>query len=266
MSATALYPPQPRLTWANIRAWAGLVAVLSVRNFRVRYLRMRLGPLWAILQPLAQAVVLTIVFVKIFHVSIPHYPVYVLSGVMTWQCFQQSTVAAAMAAVDNSQLLKKVPVPVTVFPLAAVGGQLIAFGLQSTVLILAALVNGHVTWAVLLLPLAVVLVAATAIGLGLLVGAFVPGMRELKILLETGLLLAFYATPVLYDPRIIPHSLKPLLYANPMAGVLEIFRAALLGRPTDGPLLLLSLLTLIPLVAAGLAVYHRRSGDFGDLL
>jgi ABC-type polysaccharide/polyol phosphate export permease len=227
---------------------------------------MRFGAAWVVIQPLAQALVLSFVFLKVFKVSVPHYLVYVISGVMAWQCFQQSVLLAATAALDNAPLLKKVAVPATVFPLAAVGAQLIAFSLQCVVILGVSIVDSTLTLHVFLLPVAVLLQTAIAIGIGLAVGSFLPAMRELRVLLETALLMLFYATPVLYDPDRLHGAIRQLLLLNPMAGVMELHRSAWLGRPIDGQATLIACLAAIPLMLVGGALYHRRSGDFADLL
>lgn len=263
---TDLRPPQARLTWSNVRAWTGLVGILGVRSFRIRFLRMRLGVLWAVAQPLLQALVLAFVFVKVFRVDVPHYVVYVLSGVVAWQCFQQCTLQASLAAVDNAPLLKKVPVPTVVFPTAAVVGQLIAFALQSAVLVGAAGLSGTLTWRLVLLPVALLLQTLLALGVGLAVGAFLPAVRDLRVLLETGLLMVFYATPVVYDPSRLSEGLRQLLAVNPMAGVMELHRAALLARPVDSSAVLITVASVVPLLALGAVLYHRRSQTFSDLL
>jgi ABC-type polysaccharide/polyol phosphate export permease len=252
---------------AEFRRWSGLVGVLAVKNFRQRYLRSRLGVLWAILQPTGQAIVLSIVFVKVFRIhGVPHYPLYVLTGMMTWQLFASSTLSATSSAVDNGGLVRKVPLPKLVFPLSAVGGSLIVYGVQSAVLVGGSLIAGTFGPEVLLVPVGALLAAALASGLGLLGCAFHVAFRDIRFLLESGLLLVFYATPVLYDPVRLPESLRHYLRFNPMYGVMSIQRGALLGRAIDPWAVLISAVTAILLILAGLFAFRRRSADFADLL
>ncbi|MDX6273458.1 MAG: lipopolysaccharide transport system permease protein [Frankiales bacterium] len=252
---------------ADLRRWGGLVGILAVKNFRQRYLRSRLGVLWALVQPTAQAIVLSFVFVKIFRIhGVPHYPLYVLTGMMTWQLFATSTLTATSSAVDNGGLVRKVPLPKVVFPLASVGGSLIVYGVQTSILIAGALLAGTLGPEVLLLPLGALLAAALACGLGLIGCAFHVAFRDIRFLLESGLLLMFYATPVLYDPSRLPEGLRQYLRFNPMYGVLSVQRGALLGRAIDPWAVLISAGTAAVLIALGAVAFRRRSPDFADLL
>jgi ABC-type polysaccharide/polyol phosphate export permease len=252
---------------ADLRRWGGLVGVLALKNFRQRYLRSRLGVLWALVQPTAQAIVLSFVFVKVFRVhGVPHYPLYVLTGMMTWQLFATSTLTSTSSAADNAGLVRKVPLPKVVFPLAAVGGSLIVYGVQISILVGGSLIAGTFGPEILLLPVGALMAAALATGLGLLGCAFHVAFRDVRFLLESGLLLMFYATPVLYDPVRLPESLRQYLRFNPMYGVLSVQRGALLGRAIDPWAVLISAGTAAVLIALGAMAFRRRSPDFADLL
>jgi ABC-2 type transport system permease protein len=262
-----LRPPYPALTWNNVRAWSGLVTVLAVRNFKVRYLRVRVALLWPLVQPVVQGAVLALVFVRIFGIrGIEHYPLYVLSGVMAWQLFQASVTGSMTAALDNGALVKKVPVPTVVFPLAATGGALLVFGIQSVLLLGGSVVVGTLGWQLLLWPLAVLLQLAVGLGTGMLVGAFLPAVRELRIATESALLLLFYASPVLYEPSRLPEPVREWVRLNPMDGVLQLHRGALLGREVDVTAVLVSVVVAVPMLAVGHAVYRRRARVFADLV
>jgi ABC-type polysaccharide/polyol phosphate export permease len=264
--AVELISPRPALSVVNLRAWAGLAGVLAVRNFRVRYLRVKLGLLWPLVQPTLQALVLSLVFTKIFGVrGVKHYPLYVLSGVMTWQAFSGAVSQAAQASLESAQLIKKVPVPATVFAVAAVGGQLLIFSAQLVVLIVGAALSHTLTVRILwLLPLGVLVQTCLALGIGLLVGAFLPALRDLKFAVDAALLVAFYATPIMYDPSRLPESIRNKTILNPMTGVMQLHRGALLDRAVDWWSVLYAVGWAIPLLALGLVVYRRRSATFAD--
>lgn len=265
--AYALGPPHPRASAANLRAWAGLAGVLAVRNFRARFMRMRLGLVWIVVQPSVQAVVLALVFVKVFGVrGVDNYPLYVMSGVMAWQCFQQSTLQSLTASVDNGNLVKKVPVPTAIFPVAAVGTAVMVYGVQSLVLLVMAIGFGTLGPQVLLLPVALFLQCGLALGIGLCVGAFLPALRDLRLAADSALLLLFYASPILYDPSRLPAGVRDVVLLNPMAGPLQLHRAALLERPVDAGPVALSVVVALVLLALGSVVYRRRSRVFADLV
>ena len=250
-----------------LRHWAAITWLLSLRTFRLRYLRSRLGVGWVFIQPLVQAVVLAFIFTRVFKVhKIEHYPLYVLSGVMTWAAFSGSVNTTTTSAVDNSGLLKKVDVPRIVFPLSQVIAGTMVLCLQLCVLIVACAVVGTLSLQLLLLPVAVLLVAGIAAGIGFTACAFHVALRDVKFMVESGLLVAFYASPVLYDPSALPAGLRGWLAVNPMFGALSLVRAALLDQPLNGTAVLTSFAGTALLLAVGVTVFRRRSDDFADLV
>jgi ABC-type polysaccharide/polyol phosphate export permease len=258
-------------TWQHRAArashWADLVRVLAVKNFRQRYLRSRLGVIWALIQPLLQATVLSFVFIGIFKVkSIPHYPLYVLSGIMTWQFFQQSALASTSSIVDNAGLVRKVAVPKVVFPIAAVGGVGLVFLLQLVILLGAGAAIGTLhPMAPLLLLLAIPLEAALALSLGVLCTSVHVSIRDIRFIVESGLLMAFYLTPVLWDLHRLPPHIRAVMEWNPMYGVLSLVRGAVLGRPVDWTGVGSAFICAAVLGVAGTWLFRRRSPEFADL-
>lgn len=247
--------------------WAGLVRVLAVKNFRQRYLRSKLGVIWALIQPLLQATVLSFVFIVIFKVkSIPHYPLYVLSGIMSWQFFQQSCVTGTSSIVDNAGLVRKVAVPKVVFPISAVGGIALVFCLQLIVLLGAGIVMRTLTpMTPVLLLLALPLEAALALAVAVLCTSIHVSVRDIRFVVESGLLMAFYLTPVLYDVHRLPPTVRSVMEWNPMAGVLSLVRGAVLGRPVDWTGVGSAFLCAAVLGIVGTWLFRRRSPEFADL-
>jgi ABC-type polysaccharide/polyol phosphate export permease len=252
----------------RLQHWADLVVVLSIKNFRQRYLRSKLGVIWALLQPTVQALVLAFVFTKIFKIHhVPHFPVYVLSGVLLWQLFQQSVNQGTSAVVDNAGLVKKVAVPKVVFPLSAVGGCAIVYVAQLVVITTASFIVGTERLVTpLYAALALLLALNVATGLGVLACSFHVRVRDIRFLIESGLLVAFYITPILYDPSKFGPTLRHLLLINPMYGVMSLQRAAFLDRPVAWAAVGASTLLSTVILAVALAVFRHRSRDFADLV
>lgn len=250
----------------SISHWAAITWLLAKRTFRLRYLGSRLGLGWAFVQPLVQAAVLAFLFTKVFKVSrAPHYPLYVLTGIMTWQSFQGGVNGATTSAVENAPLLRKIAMPSLVFPLSQVLSVLLIFPLQSIILVIGAIAYGTLGPQVLLLPLVPLLVGLMATGIGCFGCAFHPAVRDVKFVVESGLLLVFYGTPILYDPSRLPPSLRGFLAINPMYGVVSLTRTALMQRPFDATATGISLAAGALFVAVGLFVFNRRSSTFADL-
>jgi ABC-type polysaccharide/polyol phosphate export permease len=249
------------------RHWLGITAMLAVRTFRLRYLRSRLGVGWAFVQPALQAAVLSLVFLKVFKVNkVEHYPLYVLSGIMTWQAFAGSLNAATTAALDNAALLRKVAMPAVVFPLSQVASVALVYVMQSSLLVLVAAGSGTAGVKLVLLPAVVLLVGLVGFSAGLLTCALQVQFRDVKFIVEAGLLALFYASPVLYAPEHLSPSLARWLELNPMFGVVTLARTALLDRPFHGRALISTGVAVAVLLAVGTLVFRRRSRDFADLV
>jgi ABC-type polysaccharide/polyol phosphate export permease len=251
----------------RLRTYVGLVGALSRKNFQIRFKRASLGVLWAILQPAFQAAFLSFVFLKVFRITrVPHYPLYVLSGILPWAFFSQSAIAATTSIVDNAALVRKVSVPRSIFPLSAIGGTAMAFAAALLVLVAATAVSGLLGLGVLLLLPAVVLEILFLTGVSLITSSFNVAFRDVKYLVESSLLVGLYATPILYDLDPVSSGFRNAIRLNPMTGVLSLTRAAILGRSVDGRAVVCSLLVSSVLVAAGALLFHRRSDEFADLL
>lgn len=250
-----------------LREHALLTWTLSRKNFEVRYKRALFGVLWAVLQPAFQATVLTLVFLKVFHAgTVEHFPVFVLAGLLPWTFFAQSLSAGTVSILDNGSLVKKVAMPLQVFPLSAIGGNAIAFASALPILLCAGLVAGSVGWRLLLLPLALALQLLAVAGLAVLTSSLYPAFRDVRYLVESALLVGLYLTPVLYPPSALPDAARQVLRFNPMTGVLALYRAAFLSRDVDWLSVGASLLVGVLLLALGLAVFRTRSDEFADLV
>jgi ABC-type polysaccharide/polyol phosphate export permease len=244
-----------------------LVRALSLKNFQVRYKRATLGVLWAVVQPTFQAAVLALVFTQVFKVGgIEHYAAYVVCGILPWSFFTQSWLASTTAIADNGSLVRKVAVPLLVFPTAAVGGIAIAFSASLVVLLVVSVLSGTAGLHLLLLPVAVLLELALILGIGFLTGAFHPAFRDIRYVIDSLLIVGLYASPILYDASQVPEAAQPFLELNPITGMLSLYRAAVLGRPIDGSAVAITVGVAVVLLALSLLVFRRRSGEFADLV
>jgi len=205
-----------------------LLSLLVVTIIKTRYKRSTLGALWTLLNPLLNMVVMTIAFSSIFRFSITRYPVYVLSGLIFWNFFAQTTTYAMSAIVWGGSLIKRVYVPRTVFAVATVGNGLVNLGLSLVPLALIMLaLKQPVTLAVLFVPVAVLLVAMFSLGVALLMSAlavlFVDVVDMYQIIVQA----SFFLTPVMYPQEILPAKFIWYLSFNPLYLLLELFRSPL---------------------------------------
>lgn len=239
-----------------------LVASLVVRDLRVRYRRSTLGVLWTLLLPLLNTLIFTTIFSAAFGFHVENYAVYALSGVLFWNFFQQSVISAMYSLARNASIMKKLPVPKAVFPVATILSGLVNFTLALIPLLGLMLVTGQpLKPALLFLPVAMAIAALFALGVGLLLSPLAVFFTDVVELVSVVLMLIMYLTPVFYPIGIVPEKFRWLIGLNPVAIVLETFRDPIF-RGALPPPLHLSLAVAIALVALGVGVVaFRRSSD-----
>lgn len=239
-----------------------LVASLVVRDLRVRYRRSTLGVLWTLLLPLLNTLIFTTIFSAAFGFHVENYAVYALSGVLFWNFFQQSVISAMYSLARNASIMKKLPVPKAVFPVATILSGLVNFTLALIPLLGLMLVTGQpLKPALLFLPVAMAIAALFALGVGLLLSPLAVFFTDVVELVSVVLMLIMYLTPVFYPIGIVPEKFRWLIGLNPVAIVLETFRDPIFRGALPSPLHL-SLAVAIALVALGVGVVaFRRSSD-----
>jgi len=238
-----------------------LVLALVARDLKVRYRRSAIGFAWTMLQPLLTMLVLTVVFSSIFRFDVANYPVYVLSGLLFWNFFQQGTVAAMSSLRGNAQLLQRLPVPRWIFPLATVLAGLVNLVLALLPLLAIVVLTGHpVRPSLLFLPVAIVLLGAFTLGIALLVSPLAVFFADVVELIGVALMLLMYLTPVIYPMSILPESYRWLIRFNPMRSLLEVFRDPIYhGKLPPLPHLLVATALGVALLAIGVALFRRFS-------
>ncbi len=205
-----------------------LIWELAIKELRIRYKRSMLGFFWALLHPLFMMIVLTVVFSQVMRVPVQHYSIFLISALLPWTFFSQSLSYSVESIVGNGELLKKVYVPKSVFPLAAVLANVINFLLSLIPLALLLVVLRfpfHWTWIYLPVPLLGLLMFT--IGFGLFFAAANVFFRDLSHILQILLAAWFYLCPVIYSVDFIPARYRPLIHLNPIVYALNGFRMAI---------------------------------------
>jgi ABC-type polysaccharide/polyol phosphate export permease len=268
---TAVTVSLPRRVAASVvrnprwRHALGLVVVLARKNVKIRYKRTSMGLLWAVGQPLLQAAVLTFVFTRVFRgQAIPSYGLFVLSGVMPYSALSTGIQVSCTSVVENAQLVKKVMLPRLVFPFAAAGGTLSVFAASLVVLVAFAGISGKLGTDTLLLPLAVIALLLVMVSVGIFSAALYVQYRDVKFILESALLILFYASPVFYTSERLG-GVAAWQRLNPVTGVLSLFRGALVDRPVDWVAVGWTLSFGSVLFVVALVLFQRRAQLFADL-
>lgn len=241
-----------------------LLQLLIVNRIKTRYKRSVLGVVWTLLNPLLNTLVLSLVFSQIFRFNVPNYAIYILSGLLFWNFFAQSTLDAMDTLVWGSSLLKRIYIPRTIFAVAVVGNGLVNYLLALIPLGIIMLVLRHpFTLNLLALPLAILILAMFTLGMGLLLSTLAVFFVDLVYIFNVLLLVWFYLTPIIYPLSIIPERFLPLFRLNPLLHLLQLFRL-LIYEGTMPSLTLWGATFLLALITfgAGWLIFTRKVDEF----
>ena len=245
-----------------------LIAILARKDFYVRYRRATFGLLWAAALPLLQALVLAYVVSRFatFETS-KHYAVFVLSGTVAWSTFSAIVSAGSTAIVDGSGLSTNIYFPRMVLPLVTVWSSAYGLGISAAVLLAVALATGvGLSAATLLLVPALALTLLLGACFAIVLSALHVYLRDVRYLVQAALLVWLYVTPVIYPLGAIGR-VRPWVEANPMTGVVELYRAATVGAdPGWTTTLLWTGGWCVLLLVAGVLLHRRFDRVFVDLL
>ena len=210
-SARHIYPALEELR--NLFEYRFLILQLIQRDILTRYKRSFLGIAWTMLNPLGTMLVLSIVFSQLFAVRTPAYPFYLLSGLMAWNFFAQSTMAAMQIIVWGSGLLHKIYVPRSIFTLSAICTAMVNLVLAIVPLLLVSLIlKFPLGWAILFLPVPMLLLAFFAFGIGLLLSTLAVYFPDVSEMYQIVLMAWMYMTPIIYPANIIPVNIQPQVH------------------------------------------------------
>ena len=257
--------------WRDLWRYRELLYFLARRDVAVRYKQTALGIAWAVIRPLATVVVFSFVFGRIAKLpsdGVP-YSLLVFAGMLPWFFFSSALSESSNSLVSNSNLLSKVYFPRLLVPAAAMAVALVDFAISFVLLLLTMAWFGYPpTLRILALPLFVLLAFGTAFGLGLWFAALNVEYRDFQFVIPFLLQFGLYVSPIGFSTSVIPETWRLLYSANPMVGVIEAFRWALLGSAftlrVDA--LLLSIALTSVLLVSGLWYFRRTERSFADVI
>ena len=246
----------------EIYRYRDLVLALVARELKVRYRRSAIGFTWTMLQPLLMMLVLQVVFSSLFRFQLANYPVYAMAGILFWNFFSQSVVTSMNSLRGNALLLKKVPVPKAVFPIATVASGVINLVFALVPLLMILVITGHrLTPALLFLPVAILLAALFTLGAGLLLSPLSIFFNDIVEMITVILSVLMYLTPIFYPKEIVPPKMRWIVRFNPLRSILEVFRDPIYYGKVP-PLSHLTVSCVIVLIALGLGAWaFRKSSD-----
>jgi lipopolysaccharide transport system permease protein len=246
-----------------------LLYFLTWRDIKVRYKQTVLGAAWAVLQPFFTMVVFSVFFGQLARVpsdGIP-YPIFSYCALLPWSYFSGALDRAGNSLVGSSHLITKVYFPRLAIPISAVTAGLVDFGIAFVVLLGMMLYYGYApTTAALTLPFFLLLAVATALAVGLWLSALNVQYRDVRYTIPFLTQFWLFATPIAYSSSLVPERWRAWYGLNPMAGVVEGFRWALLGKEPPGPLLAVSIVVVVLLLIGGLYYFRRMERTFADVV
>jgi homopolymeric O-antigen transport system permease protein len=258
------------VAWRELWAYRGLLYFLVRRDLKVRYTQTILGVAWAVLQPLLNTVVFTIVFARLVRVptdNVP-YPVFALAALVPWTYVSTAFAAAGTSLLNSAHLISKVYFPRLVIPVAPVCAAAVDFGVGLVLLggALAAFRQSPSPWSVLLVPACTAVFALTAAGAGCWMAALSLQYRDVRHLLPFLSTLWMYASPVVYPMSRVPVRYQAIYALNPLAGSIEAFRSALVGRPVMWGAYVESAVAAAVLFLSGALYFRRTERVFADIV
>jgi ABC-2 type transport system permease protein len=255
-------------------AWEELLAIFKYRYLIVqfvrrdiltRYKRSSLGVAWTMLNPLGTMLILTIVFSRAFGGSQEGYAAYVLSGLIAWNFFAQTTNAAMLHLVWGGSLLRKIYIPRTSFAVSALGTGLInlLFSLIPLVIVML-IIRVPIRWTIIFMPIPILFLTMFALGIGLLISAMAMYYADVAEMYQIALTAWMYLTPVIYSPEILPEAYRIwIIRLNPMYYLIELFRTPIYyGEVPELSLVLISGGIAVFTLFVGWMYFTGRSDEF----
>lgn len=258
------------IDWSALWEYRELGYILIWRDVTVRYKQTAIGVAWVILQPLITMLIFTAIFGILAKVPSDGiwYPVFSLTALLPWTYFSQAVTRAGESVVVNAKIVSKIYFPRLWLPLAMVVSPLIDFALSMVLLFGLLLYAGiPLSWKVVTLPAFILLAMLTALGLSLFTSAMNAKYRDVGHAIPFVIQIWMYLSPIVYPVSLVPEQWRWLYGLNPMAGVIEGFRWALLGRTAPDPVVMAeSVVVLLLVVITGLVYFRSMERQFADII
>ncbi len=246
-----------------------LLQTFVVRDIKVRYKQTALGAAWAVIQPLFMMVVFTLFFGKLAKIpseGIP-YPIFSYAALLPWTLFAEGLSRSTGSMISNAGIMTKVYFPRLIMPISGVISPLVDFAIAFVILLGMMLYFGfYPTVNIIWLPAFILLALATSLGVGLWLSALNVQYRDFQYTLPFIIQLWLFASPVVYPSSLLPEPYRMIYGLNPMAGVIEGFRWALLGTSPPSSMVAVSVVVVIAILISGAFYFRRMEKTFADVV
>jgi len=265
---------EPTRSWLSLKLrdiweYRELLYFLTWRDVKVRYKQTVVGFLWAIIQPFLKMVVFSIIFgtlAKMDSEGFP-YPIFLYAGLLPWQFFASSVSRSGESIVASTNLITKVYFPRLVIPIASVGACLVDFAISFIILVILMLYYNVVPTLSMFMVLPLILATIfTALGVGMFISALNVAYRDFRYIVPFLVQIWMFLTPVIYSTGIIPENWRWLILLNPMAGIVDAYRSAILGKPFGWGNLGISMGMAVVIFLCGLMYFRKTERYFADIV
>lgn len=260
-----------RQYWKDLWRYRELFYFFAWRDMLVRYKQTAIGITWAIVRPLLTMIIFTIIFSKLAKMpdqGVP-YPILVFAAMLPWQFFASSVPEASNSLIDNANLLSKVYFPRLIIPASTVITNFIDFMISFAILFILMVWYQFIpSWHIVMLPVFIAMVFVTAIGVGIWLAALCVQYRDFRYVISFLVQIGLYISPVGFSSSIVPVEWRLLYSVNPMVGVIDGFRWAILGGQAKiyGPGFILSMMAAIFLLTTGIWYFRKMERTFADMV
>jgi lipopolysaccharide transport system permease protein len=263
---------KPRWQFIDLKEllqYKDLILFLAWRDIKVLYAQTILGFFWAILQPLLQIVVYTIVFGRVAKVSTEGIPYFLFStvAIVPWNYMAQAMSQSSESLVTGQNMLGKIYFPRLAFPITPVIARLVDFGISILIVLCTMLYyKVSLSWNLLFFPLLLVMMASIPLGAGIWLSSLAIRFRDVKHAMSFLVRMLIFSAPIVYSASSIPESYRILYSLNPIVGVIEGFRACLLGNPMPWLYIWPGMISATLLFCSGALYFKRTEQIFVDVI
>jgi lipopolysaccharide transport system permease protein len=257
------------IDFKELKEYRDLFFFMVWREIKILYAQTILGFSWALLQPLIQIVIFTVVFGKVAKVSTEGIPYFLFSSVaiIPWTYMSQSITQSSQSLVAGQVMLGKIYFPRLIFPLTPVLARVVDFGISILILLVVMLYYRVLpTWNLLLFPLFFILMMSIPAGIGMWLSALVIRFRDVKFAMPFVVRMLIYSAPIVYSASAIPQTYRFIYSLNPIVSVIEGYRACLLGTPVPWLFILPGIISAAIILISGAFYFKRMERVFVDVI
>jgi len=257
------------LNLAELWRFRDLLWLLALRDVKLRYKQTALGVVWVVLQPLIAALIFAVIFGRFANLPSDGQPylIFVYTALLPWNLFAGALARAGNSLISDARLISKVYFPRIAIPIASSSAVLVDFAVTFAVLIVLMIIGGTAfTLNLVVVPLLLIVTLVLSVGVSLFFSALNVYYRDFMYALPFVIQVWMYASPVVYSADLIPDSVKGLYAINPMVGVIDGFRWAVLGGEFPAVSLLLSVVMSVVALIIGALVFGRVESHFADVV